>query len=183
MLYTGKGDKGQTGLYYCDQGLSKSSQIAEALGALDETNSLLGWCKVKTEASYLSVKKQTLTAILEEAQNNLFSIQAELAGAPKKLSRLAVKKAEMIIREIEKELPPIKNFIIAGGSELSAMLDVARTIARRTERKVVAVVESKNRDLQPNVLAYLNRLSSLLYALSRLANHRAGIVERKPDYK
>ena len=175
MLYTGKGDKGQTKLYHCDQRLSKSSQIAEALGSLDEINSFLGWCKVKAE------ERGEIGTILEEAQNHLFSIQAELAGAPKKLSKTAVTKVGAVIKAIEKELPPIKSFIVPGGTELSTMLDVARTIARRAERQVVSV--SKDVKLSPVTLAFLNRLSSLLYALARLANHRAGIEEKKPSYQ
>jgi len=177
MLYTGKGDKGQTKLYHCDQKISKSSLVAEALGALDEINSLLGWCKTKAE------RGATVASILEETQNNLFSAQAELAGAPKKLSSVAVKKVEALIKKIDKELPPVKNFIIPGGTELSAMLDVARTVARRAERQVVAVAETGDVKLSSSTLAFLNRLSSLLYALARLANHRAGIAERKPSYK
>ncbi|MCX6712526.1 MAG: cob(I)yrinic acid a,c-diamide adenosyltransferase [Candidatus Vogelbacteria bacterium] len=189
MLYTGKGDKGQTKLYHCDQKLSKSSQIAEALGTLDEINSLLGWCKVVAErGETLSVPKvsprvATVASILEETQNSLFSVQAELAGAPKKLSKTAVTKIEALINVIDKELPPIKSFIIPGGTELSAMLDVARTVARGAERQVVAVAESGNVKIQSTTLAYLNRLSSLLYALARLVNNRAGIVEKKPLYR
>ncbi len=182
MLYTGKGDKGQTKLYHCDQKLSKSSQVAEALGTLDEINSLLGWCKTKAETNQIIVAKKKLPTILEETQNSLFSVQAELAGAPKKLSRGAVTKIETLIKVIDKELPPIKSFIVPGGTELSAMLDVARTVARGAERQAVAVVESGDIKLQSTTLAYLNRLSSLLYALARLVNHRAGIVERKPTY-
>jgi cob(I)alamin adenosyltransferase len=176
MLYTGKGDKGQTGLYHCDQRLSKSSRVAEALGSLDEINSFLGWCKVKV------VAESEVGQILAEAQNHLFSIQAELAGAPKKISRTAVTRAEAILKEIDKELPAIKNFIVPGGTEMSAMLDVARTIARRAERQAVAVAEAGEVRLSAPALAYLNRLSSLLYALARLANHRAGIKEEKPRY-
>jgi len=157
--------------------------MAEALGTLDEINSLLGWCKTKTETSQIVVAKKKLSVILEETQNSLFSIQAELAGAPKKLSKAAVKRIETLIKEIDKELPPIKNFIIPGGTELSAMLDVARTVARRAERQVVAVAEISDIKLPLSTLAYLNRLSSLLYALARLVNHRAGIAEKKPSYR
>lgn len=188
MLYTGKGDKGQTKLYHCDQSLSKSSPVAEALGALDEINSLLGWCKIKAErGETLSLPKvsprgATMISILEEAQNNLFSIQAELAGAPKKLSRTAVTKIETLIEVIDRELPPIKSFVISGGTELSTMLDVARTVARRAERRVVAVAQTGEVKMSVNTLAFLNRLSSLLYALARLANHRAGVGDKKPSY-
>jgi len=177
MLYTGKGDKGQTKLYHCDQRLSKSSRVAEALGTLDEINSFLGWCKTK------AIFDKQISELIEETQNCLFTIQAEVAGAPKKLSASAVKKAEVTIAKIEKEIPPIRSFIVPGGTELSAMLDVARTIARRAERQIVLVAEAKDVKLSASTLAYLNRLSSLLYALARLINHRAGIVEKKPSYK
>jgi len=172
-------------LYHCDQRLSKSSLVAEALGSLDEINSLLGWCKTKAEPCHFEivVNQQKLPAIFEEIQNCLFSVQAELAGAPKKLSRGAVTKAERMIKAIDKELPPLKSFIVPGGAELSAMIDVARTVTRRAERQVVAVVESGDVKIQASTLAYLNRLSSLLYALARLVNHRAGIEEKKPAYK
>ena len=133
MLYTGKGDNGKTSLYHCDQRLSKNSLVAEALGSLDELNSFLGWCKVK--ASDLVLK-------LEQVQNKLFVIQAEVAGAEKFVSESDVEELETWIGEIEEGLDPIKSFVISGGSELSAMLDFARTIARRTERSVVAVKEA-----------------------------------------
>ena len=96
-----------------------------------------------------------------------------------------VKKVEAWIASIESELPPIKSFFVSGGTELGAHCDVARTIARRAERRVVAALEIPNPatpDSKPPIFAYLNRLSSLLYALARLANHRAGITEEKPHY-
>ncbi len=175
MLYTGKGDNGKTSLYHCDQSLSKSSLVAEALGSLDEINSFLGWCKVKASGQ--------VPAQLALTQNNLFSVQAEVAGADKFVTIEDVFELEAWIGEIEKSLPPIKTFIVSGGSELSAMFDFARTIARRTERKVVAVSEAKEVALKPETLAYLNRLSSFLYALARQANKEVGIEEEKPSYK
>ena len=83
---------------------------------------------------------------------------------------------------IEKEIPPITGFSIAGGTELSALLDVARTLARRAERRLVAVAEANLRELAPETKAYMNRLSSLLFALARLANHFAGVAEENPRY-
>jgi len=195
MLYTGKGDNGRTGLFGCDQRMSKSSAIAEALGALDEINSLLGWCKVKAVSPSgdpeLALGRKKLSAVLAEVQDSLFSVQAELAGAPKRLSASALRRTEKLIEAIEAELPPIKSFVVAGGTELAAILDVARTVSRRAERRAVLATEPSvagARDnlrakLAPSTLAYLNRLSSLLYALARLANHRAKVMERGPEYK
>src|SRR5690606_32000105 len=97
----------------------------------------------------------------------LFIVQAEIAGAPKRVGKAKVTQSELIINTIENLMPPITTFTVAGGTELSAVLDVARTIARRTERRVVGVYELGIRKEVPNTKAYLNRLSSLLFALAR----------------
>jgi cob(I)alamin adenosyltransferase len=120
--------------------------------------------------------------LLSDVQQDLFVVQAELAGADKKMDVERVKKVEGWIADIEKELPPIKSFFVSGGCEEAALCDVARTIARRAERRTVAALEIPNPDEKPPLFAYLNRLSSLLYALARLANHRAGVSEEKPHY-
>ncbi len=176
MLYTRKGDGGTTKTFGCDQRISKSSAVAEALGSLDEINSLLGLCKVKAGTNETA-------KILDRAQHNLFIIQAELAGADKHLAAEKVTEAEAIVDEIEKQLPPITSFFVSGGTELGAMFDVARTIARRAERRVVAVSEEGKVKLGQATMQYLNRLSSLLYALARLTNHRSGIKEEPPHYQ
>lgn len=183
MLYTGRGDDGTTKTFGCDQRISKSSAIAEALGALDEANSFLGVCKVKAGETDYRVNSKQLTGIVHEVQQNLFIIQAELAGAGKSTSHEKVTAAEELIGAIEKELPPIRTFFISGGSDLAALFDVARTFARRAERRVVSVVETGGIAISKETLAYLNRLSSLLYALARLSNHRAGISEEPPSYQ
>ncbi len=182
MLYTRKGDAGTTKTFGCDQRISKSSAIAEALGSLDEVNSFLGLCKVRSASSGYSAGGRTFEEIVHWLQSNLFIVQAELAGADKKIAEEKVKEVERIVDEIEKELPPIKTFFISGGSELAALFDVARTQARRAERRVVAVSEEKTREISPYTLAFLNRLSSILYALARLSNHKSGITEQAPDY-
>lgn len=174
MFYTGRGDDGKTSLFHCDQRLSKSSNIAEALGALDELNSFLGWCKTKSSPE--------IALWLENAQNDIFSVQAQVAGAEKNISASDVNKLEDWIDEIEHRLDPIKSFIIAGGSELSAMLDFARTLARRAERRVVTANEERVIETSPETLAYLNRLSSFLFALARLVNKEEGVIESGPVY-
>ena len=183
MLYTRKGDTGTTKTFGCNQRISKSSAIAEALGSLDEINSFLGLCKVKVKSKKWKVKSFKIDKIVHEIQQTLFIIQAELAGADKKVSEEKVKDLENIIDEIEKILPPIKTFFISGGTELAATFDIARTIARRAERRVVQVSEEGMRKVGPETLKYLNRLSSILYALARLSNHLAGVTEEAPKYK
>jgi len=182
MLYTRKGDKGTTTVFGCDQRISKSSAIAEALGALDEINSFLGLCKVNKKTVNLQILNTSFSEIINQVQQNLFIIQAELAGAQKSISEDRIKEIEKIIDTTEKELPLIKTFFISGGTELSALFDVARTIARRAERRVVEVSEEGKLEIGVHSLSYLNRLSSLLYALARLTNHKSGITEQIPDY-
>lgn len=183
MLYTRKGDGGTTKTFGCDQKISKSSTIAEALGSLDEINSFLGLCKIASEASGYRLSAISFSDIVHSIQENLFIVQAELAGAEKKLGEAKVKEAELFIDTVEKELPPIHSFFIAGGTELASLFDVARTVSRRAERRVVGVHDEGIVPVDSHTLAYLNRLSSLLYALARLSNHKAGIVEPSPKYK
>jgi ATP:cob(I)alamin adenosyltransferase len=223
MLYTGKGDNGKTTTFGCDQKISKSSAITEALGCLDEINSFLGIVKVNaTELrlkqnstefcssehpvgqDVLGIKNYELSGlkqsvdcspeqilstkfvlgdqIVENIQQNLFIIQAEVAGSDMRISEDKVKEAEILISEIEKELPPIKTFFISGGTELAALFDFARTLVRRAERRVVEVVDGEQ-TLGEFTVSYLNRLSSLLYALARFSNHVAQITEESPNYK
>src|SRR3989344_3114218 len=136
MLYTRKGDKGDTYMYGCNQRVMKSSELAEALGSLDEINSLLGLCKVRaqTNADFTQTDAEELFNLphtIENTQQNLFIIQANLAGADKKITQEKITEIEKIIDGSEKELPPIKTFFVSGGTELAALLDYARTIARR----------------------------------------------------
>lgn len=181
MLYTGKGDNGTTKLFGCDQRLSKSSDIAEALGSVDEINSFVGVIKME-DGDTKAVAGLDYHALLSDVQQDLFVVQAELAGADKHVDQVRVAKVEEWINAIENELPPITSFFVSGGTELGALCDYGRTIARRAERRVVAALEIPDPTQKPPLFAYMNRLSSLLYALARLANYRAGISEEKPHY-
>lgn len=196
MLYTKKGDDGTTKTFACDQRISKSSDAAEALGALDEVNSFLGLVKVKSveiNRSFEYNKDVTLgkyevlgksfAEIVGDIQQNLFIIQAEVAGSKMTLSEDKLKECENYVDEIEKILPPIKTFFISGGTELASLFDIARTVSRRAERRVVAIISVPNQNIGRFTVAYLNRLSSLLYALARLSNFVGGVQEDAPSYK
>ncbi|MAG12755.1 ATP:cob(I)alamin adenosyltransferase [bacterium] len=191
MLYTGKGDKGTTKFFSTTDGSSKTDArvnknhpVVECLGALDELNSFIGLCKVKSIGNDSVVNNLSVEEILEMVQQNLFMVQAEVAGdADKRISREKIKDIEKIVDAIEKEIPPITSFTVVGGMELSALLDVARTIARRTERGVVGVCNVGEQEICEDALAYMNRLSSLLFALARFVNHKAGIKEKSPTYE
>jgi cob(I)alamin adenosyltransferase len=163
--------------------MSKSSTIAEALGSLDEINSFLGLCKVASEKSGFVIANKRFEAIIHSLQQTLFIVQAQVAGFPADIGEEKTKELEIIISACEKELLPIKTFFISGGTELATKFDFARTIARRAERRVVAVSEEGKVKIQPTTLAFLNRLSSILYALARLSNHKSGKLEESPSYK
>lgn len=180
-LYTGSGDDGTTKTFGCTGRISKSSPVAEALGTLDEINSLLGIAKVRSYEAGFAFEGEKVGDLVGTMQQNLFTIQAELAGAAKKLERAKVAELEDVIERIEKALPPIRTFFVSGGTELAATFDFARTVARRAERRVVGAV-AEGAAVGPDTLAYLNRLSSGLYALARLSNHISGIKEEPPRY-
>jgi len=182
MLYTGKGDKGDTGTFGCDQRISKSSAIAEALGTLDEVNSFLGVCKMHPDTKTIILEGRNFIELIDWIQQELFTVQAHVAGADKTISKEHIKHMEAAINMMEEELPKIKTFFVSGGTDLAARLDFARTLARRAERRVVTVSEEGVVKVDEHILAFLNRLSSLLYAMARLTNHKSGITEEPPHY-
>lgn len=188
MLYTRKGDSGTTKTFGCDQRMSKSSAVAEALGTLDELNSYLGLIRADMRgraAFQVPAGKRSRGAeqVVHDVQQVLFTVQAEVAGAQKKVSKAKVATLETITDSIEKTIPPITSFSLAGGTYLSALFDVARTIARRAERRVVAVHDEGLQRVGTHTLAYLNRLSSLMFALARYANHIDEVTEEPPSYR
>ena len=184
MLYTGKGDGGTSKLFNTPSGerVSKSSNIFEALGTLDELNSFLGVCRAHCAKTTYSLNDQLFFNIVFRLQQDLFIAQAELAGADMSMSKEKVEYLEWVTNESEKNLPPITTFFIPGASELGAYFDTARTISRRTERAVIRAKES-GAVVSEETLRYLNRLSSALYALARLSNHFSGITETPPTYQ
>ena len=188
MFYTGKGDTGTTRLFDCPQGirLSKSAVVFEALGTLDELNSSIGYAKVLSKKAndvvYVGTKKVPYGVILERLQQNLFCIQAELGGSKVSLAKKHVTFLEQIICGAESLLPPITTFKISGGGETGAYLDITRTIARRAERLVVSVRDENEHHVSDLSIQFLNRLSSVIYVLARLANYQEGYSEIDPHY-
>jgi len=188
MLYTRKGDTGTTGVFGCKERFSKAHELPEALGTLDELNSYVGLCRAYVESEHVpripaGKQQRTLERVLHDVQQALFIVQAELAGADKCITKTKVTGLEIITNSIEAALPPITSFTIPGATVLAGHLDVARTLARRAERRVVGVHERNVRTIGAHTLAYLNRLSSLLFALARYTNHEAGAAEESPTYR
>ena len=177
MLYTRKGDSGTSGLFGTKERLAKDSTVYEALGTLDELNSLLGVCRAKA----MGVRGGIVIADeLEKVQQMLFIAQAELAGAAKQILTAHLDILEFAVDDIESRIQNPHSFVLPGANELSALLDYARAVSRRAERAVVRV--RGTRPVAPTTAAYLNRLSSLLYALARYAARESGAKEYAPSY-
>jgi ATP:cob(I)alamin adenosyltransferase len=192
-LYTGFGDNGTTTLFHCDQGrISKSANIIEALGSLDELNAYLGIVKVYSDMDIslhvgklnilIGRKKISYSKIIKDIQEVLFIIQAQVAGSKMFVSKKHIKVIENIISVISELLPPVTSFTISGGSIISAELDFSRTLARRAERRIVQVEVDGIKVLNSNTIIYMNRLSSVLFAMSRYSNYVLSIPEDHPKY-
>ncbi|HEX2044084.1 MAG TPA: cob(I)yrinic acid a,c-diamide adenosyltransferase [Gaiellaceae bacterium] len=172
-IYTRAGDAGETSLGDGSR-VSKSDPRIEAYGTVDELNSALGLAL----AGGLPGEFQPW---LEEIQNDLFDLGADLsvplAGARERLRVTAaqVERLERLCDRVNERLDPLKSFVLPGGGEAAARLHVARTVCRRAEREAVALAEAA--DVNPAALAYLNRLSDLLFILARAANAAAGAAE------
>jgi cob(I)alamin adenosyltransferase len=161
----------------------KSDPCVAALGEVDELNVHVGLCL----QGALAGEHKDIAEMLEPVQAELCTIAANLGGSEllaKKFDGRAVARLERQIDAAWAELPPLEKIILPRGCELACRLHVARTVCRRAERAVVALADSgadadagAGKKIPPEVLRYVNRLSDLLFALARLANHRAGAGE------
>jgi cob(I)alamin adenosyltransferase len=176
-IYTKKGDDGTTSLWYGGR-VPKDSPRTEAYGALDEAGSALGLARALC-ADAIPGGQQELAADILRLQDDLFVAGAELATAPEAADRLEdgisrvtvemVEWAEGLIDRYmdEVELPP--KFVIPGGNQLSAQLDVARTVIRRAERRISTLVEA-DEIASETLVHFVNRASDLAYAMARWAD-------------
>ena len=168
-IYTKTGDTGETGLYGGTR-VPKDAMRVEACGTVDELNACIGFVKSL-------VQDEEIDAILHRIQNELFDIGADVATLDAHPKAASLRTPSTLTAELEREidqfegqLPPLKNFILPGGSVGGAAIHLARTVCRRAERCVVSL--AKGETVNPEVLIYLNRLSDLLFVLARLVNHR-----------
>lgn len=175
-IYTRRGDKGETGLLGAAR-VRKSALRVEAYGEVDEVNASLGF-------TCAALADRELAGLLADVQRDLFAVGAQLADVRKQKARATEKAGlseekvaglERAIDRMQVQLPPLKTFILQGGCEAGARLHLARTVCRRAERRIAALAEQE--EVSPTVLAYMNRLSDLLFVMARLVNHRAGTPE------
>jgi cob(I)alamin adenosyltransferase len=173
-IYTKTGDAGETSLFGGSR-VRKCDPRVTAYGDVDELNAQLGLARASgTDAE--------IDGELVKLQRDLFALGAQLADPSEKIASHVSKAAlrdedtlrlEQLIDTLEAGLPPLRHFILAGGSASGAALHVARAVCRRAERGMVALEPS----VDPVLLKYINRLSDLLFVLARTVNHRAGVVE------
>ena len=164
-IYTRKGDRGKTSLFDKKK-VWKYDLKVEAYGTVDELNSTIG-----AASAFVSIKKINLE--LEEIQNDLLEIGSSLAVS-KTLSAKQLSKRpeefEKLIDELTIQMPKLSKFILPGGGRAGSFLQLARTVSRRAERKVVHL--SRKEPVDQIILIYLNRLSDLLFTMARFVNFK-----------
>jgi cob(I)alamin adenosyltransferase len=172
-IYTRTGDKGETGLVGGSR-VPKDSLRVIAYGNIDELNSVLGLSRAFLE-------DEELDRVLEGLQKDLFVAGADLAAVPQsnpdvpRITEEKITEMEKTIDKFEKELPPLKYFILPSGGQAGSILHFARTVARRAERSIVTLGRSER--INDQMIPYINRLSDLLFVLARVANHRKKMNE------
>jgi cob(I)alamin adenosyltransferase len=178
-IYTRGGDGGESGLVGGER-ISKGAPRIAAIGEVDELSAVLGL--VRAEAEGLP----ELTERLGFVQRELFALGARLAApaatTPQGVDKLrldaeSVERLEGWIDEIEGQSPPLHAFVLPGGSRLGALLHLARAVCRRAERSVAALARTAGEAVEPSGLAYLNRLSDLLFVSAREVNRDSEVAE------
>jgi len=186
-IYTKTGDAGETSLFDNSR-VSKADPRVDAYGEVDEVNACLGaaLAAVRVRGSAASAGQGISTdiaAVLETIQKDLFAVGARLADPSSRIAGRVTKAAvtgqqiellEATIDRLEAELPPLRKFILPGGSPAGAFLHLGRTVCRRAERRAVGLGPDA---VEASVIIYLNRLSDLLFVMARAVNHRAGVPE------
>lgn len=170
----GRGDNGETYLLSGEK-VWKDDLRLEAIGGLDELSSFIGLAKS-------IIDEENIREILESIQEHLFIIgyRIQLTGENSAVDEMVKKSLESLeawIRDYEAKLPVLRKFIFPGGHKSAAILHVARAIARRIERRITTL--SRRESIQPEVLAYINRLSTLLFILARYINLEKGCKEKE----
>jgi cob(I)alamin adenosyltransferase len=173
-IYTRTGDTGETSLFDGTR-VSKSDSRVDAYGEVDEVNAWLGLARAEGLDG-------DLDAVVIQLQRDLFALGAQLADPAEKLAQRVTKavigdaevtRLEGLIDQFEADVPPLRRFILAGGTPAGAALHLARTVCRRTERRIVSL----SPPVDAVLVRYVNRLSDLLFVMARLVNHRGRVPE------
>jgi cob(I)alamin adenosyltransferase len=174
-IYTKTGDDGTTGLFGGSR-LPKDHIRIEAYGTVDELNAVIG-CLMAT------LQDNVLVAFLQNIQSRLFTVGSNLASDPDKemitpdLLDSDIGEIEKAIDEYQAQLPPLKHFIMPGGSQSISAAHLARTVCRRAERRCVALAHDSA--VEPIIILYLNRLSDYFFVVARWLARQEGVEEIK----
>jgi cob(I)alamin adenosyltransferase len=164
-IYTRTGDDGTTGLGDGTR-IAKDSARVEAYGTVDELNSVLGWLRTHD-------LPESMQQALREIQHELFDLGGELCVPDRTvLAEAQVTRLENLLDHLNRDLSPLKEFILPGGSPAAAVCHVARTVCRRAERGVISLARTDK--VNPVSIQYLNRLSDLFFVMARALNALAG---------
>jgi len=174
-LYTRGGDKGETSLYGSSR-VPKDSPRVDAYGTVDELNSCIG-------VALAACEHKEISKPLKRIQAELFTVGADLATElttkrdPRtpRIKKKDTEELEKMVDELQSKLPRLTSFILPGGSQLSSSLQLARAVCRRAERRVVAL--SRSEKINPEMVPFLNRLSTYLFNLARYANVLEGVED------
>jgi cob(I)alamin adenosyltransferase len=167
-IYTKTGDAGTTGLYGGSR-VPKNSPRITAYGEIDELNALIGL--VRAETPHEPVRNSLISI-----QRSLFTVGAQLAapGVDPQIECITAKEVDFLERQIDvmgETLPALTHFILPGGGRTAALLHLARTVCRRSERSIVQLSKTSGEQVEQWLIIYINRLSDFLFVLARLANH------------
>lgn len=178
-IYTRTGDKGDTALFQGGR-VPKDDPRVMAYGTVDELNSFLGLAM-----SLLGDCLPEIRSLLTGIQQDMFNIGAELASptarkAVPTVTPASVTALEQSMDKLEADLEPLRQFILPGGTPAAAAVHCARSVCRRAEREIVRL--SREHPVNPDILAYCNRLSDLLFVLARWLNHKSGVAEPKWEH-
>ncbi len=172
-IYTRTGDDGTTGLGTGDRRL-KSDVRVDAYGTVDEANACIGLARVHTRTGHAEID-----AMLARIQNDLFDLGADLATPddgkplgyePLRIIPSQVERVEADIDLLNKDLQPLRSFVLSGGSPAAAALHLARTVARRAERIMVALAQNPAEHVNRDGIKYINRVSDFLFVAARVVN-------------
>ena len=181
-VYTRGGDTGETSLIG-GQRVSKANARIECYGTIDELNAVIGLARVfNAEQLKKSKDHRWLDEVFRRLQNELFDLGSELATPEDavyegmhRVGEAEVKALEQLMDRCQKDLKPLKSFVLPGGGRVGGFLHQARTVCRRAERRVLALARVET--ISPWPLKYVNRLSDLLFVLSRWVGRRLGETE------
>lgn len=177
-VYTRTGDTGSTALVGGER-VAKDSRRVECYGEIDELNAILGLARSLNHEAEASPARDRLETILQKLQNELFDVGSELATPAEaeyegmyKVSAADVQALEALMDDCQRDLEPLKSFILPGGGVVSAVLHQARTVCRRAERQIIRL--AREEPIGEFVVPYVNRLSDLLFVLSRWVGKQRG---------